>query len=168
MVVGNGLGPELLKPVPFVMARRRGHETQFAALLEPYGETPRITGHRGPIGGWFQVTATDFEDRTSFQAGSLRFIRRAGAAVQRLGLAGEFVLEESGQVLLELETPFPVQVDFSADQSTLAVSASEGWTGELRVLAPQAQEVMLNGIRVNFRREGNYCIIPWAGSPVND
>jgi len=168
VVVGNGLGPELLKPVPFVMARRRGHETRFAALLEPYGETPRITGYRGPIGGWFQVTATDFEDRTSFQAGSLRFIRRAGAAVQRLGLAGGFLLEESGQVLLELETPFPVQVDFSADQSTLAVSASEGWTGELRVLAPQAQEVMLNGIRVNFRREGNYCIIPWAGSPVND
>ena len=44
VVVGKGLGPNLLQPVPYVMARRRAVETVFVALLEVTGgEAPPRT-----------------------------------------------------------------------------------------------------------------------------
>ncbi len=43
VVTGNGLGPDLSVPVPFVMARRQGHATTFAALFEPLVESSRVS-----------------------------------------------------------------------------------------------------------------------------
>ena len=161
VVAGQGLGPDLLKPVPFVMARRRGTETQFAAVLEPYGEAPRITALRAPAAGWLEVTATDFEDRIWCDpAGGLAFIRRTQGALRRLGLAGLAALDDRGQILLQVDPPAPVEVDFSADRATLNVLVNEAPGGELRVLAPQAQHITVNGTRIDFRRDGDYCLIP--------
>lgn len=39
---GFGLGPDLKAPVPYVLARRRGHSTQFVALMEPFSGRPEI------------------------------------------------------------------------------------------------------------------------------
>ncbi len=43
VVTANGLGPDLLQPVPMVMARRNGDETTFTTLLEPIGAAPAVT-----------------------------------------------------------------------------------------------------------------------------
>jgi len=40
VVLGNGLGPDLQVPVPFVMARRKGTSARFVALYEPGAATP--------------------------------------------------------------------------------------------------------------------------------
>ncbi len=78
VVLGDGLGPNLLQPVPFAMARRRGTEARFFALLEPYGETPRISGFRSLSENSFEVTAADFQDVFSLDAkGNLSFTRTA-------------------------------------------------------------------------------------------
>ena len=86
VVAGNGLGPDLRKPVPFAMARRRGTETRFAALLEPYGEEPRVTAFTA--GGAVAVAGAGFEDGVSFEDGVLRYVRRAAGRSVRLALAG--------------------------------------------------------------------------------
>jgi hypothetical protein len=73
---------------------------------------------------------------------------------------GYCALEQSGQLLLQLNRPAPVQVDFSTDGSTLTILAPEAPGLQLRVLAPLAQEVTFNGTRLAFRRDGDYCVIP--------
>lgn len=40
IVTGEGLGPDLRVPVPFVMVRREGTSARFAALYTPYGDAP--------------------------------------------------------------------------------------------------------------------------------
>ncbi len=44
VVVGEGLGPDLSEPVPFVMARRAGVGTTFAALFEPFRGAWGVSG----------------------------------------------------------------------------------------------------------------------------
>lgn len=46
VVTGEGLGPNLLQPVPYVMARRRAPATRFVTLLEPYRDAPAIRSFR--------------------------------------------------------------------------------------------------------------------------
>ncbi len=76
VVTGDGLGPNLNQPVPFVMARRKGREARFVAVLEPFAEKPRITGFRETAPGEFEVTAAGFTDRFTLDAGgNLRFER---------------------------------------------------------------------------------------------
>jgi hypothetical protein len=77
VVAGNGLGPVLTEPVPFAMARRRGTETRFVSLLEPYGEAPRVTGFRALGPQSFEVAGADFVDTFSLdEAGALSYERR--------------------------------------------------------------------------------------------
>ncbi len=164
VVAGEGLGPNLLRPVPFVMARRRGAETRFVTLLEPYGEAAGITSFRGSPDEWLEITGAQFDDRLSLDAaGVLRYVRRAEGALRRLALAGATQLEQGGQVLLELDRPVPVEADFSADGASVDVRTGEPLGGPLRLLAPAVQAVTLNGVRVEFRREGDYCVVTALG-----
>lgn len=159
-VLGQGLGPDLLKPVPFVMARRRAMETQFAALLEPYGEAPGVTGFQALEDGGFQITAGAFDDRVWFEdSGVLRFVRRREGVVRRLGLAGT-AIEDGGQVLLRLDQPGSIQADFSPEGDTVDLTVEAGWRGEIRILAPAAGRITVNGVETAFRREEDYCVVP--------
>jgi len=161
VVAGNGLGPDLLKPVPFVMARRRGTETRFVTLLEPHGEAAGVTSFRGSPDDGLEISAAQFDDRLSCDAGGvLRYVRRVEGALRRLALAGAARLEQGEQVLLEQGLPGTVQVDFRAQQALVEVVTAEPLQAPLRVLAPGAQTVTVNGTPVAFRREGDYCVIP--------
>jgi hypothetical protein len=62
LVTGEGLGPDLTVPVPFVMARRQGGGAQFAALLEPYTDQPGVTLFEQGKDGWFKVESGVFTD----------------------------------------------------------------------------------------------------------
>ncbi|MBI4908571.1 MAG: heparinase II/III family protein [Acidobacteria bacterium] len=63
VVTGNGLGPNLLVPVPYVMARRGGTGTEFVSLLEPFTTAPGVQSFERQDDGWFVVKGVDFEDR---------------------------------------------------------------------------------------------------------
>ena len=76
VVTGNGLGPDLTKPVPYAMARRRARDTRFATLLEPYGgTTPGIVAFRQPSDGVWLVTGPAWEDRIEFTAEGVTYTR---------------------------------------------------------------------------------------------
>jgi hypothetical protein len=62
VVAGEGLGPDLTRNVPFVMARRRGLATTFVTLLEPYSDSPRITSFRRTGPRTYLITGPGFED----------------------------------------------------------------------------------------------------------
>ncbi len=63
LVTGEGLGPDLTVPVPFVLARREGSGAQFAALLEPYTDAPRVKVFEREGDEWFTVETDSFLDR---------------------------------------------------------------------------------------------------------
>lgn len=63
IVTGNGLGPNLLVPVPYVMARRTGTSAEFVSLLEPYTDTPAVRTFQRQEDGRIVIHGADFEDR---------------------------------------------------------------------------------------------------------
>ena len=154
VVTGNGLGPDLRKPVPFAMARRRGTETRFAALLEPYSDEPRVTAFTAA--GTVAVTAAGFEDRVSFEGGVLRYVRRAGGKPVRLALAGAGQLEDGGQILIMLESAVPVEAELA--EGALRLHFPEPAAGAVRVYAPGVFELFVNGAPATFAREGDYVV----------
>jgi len=75
-------------------------------------------------------------------------------------------LQDSGETLLRLTLPVPVQADFSTDGTSVALEITGTLAGELRVLAPRAERVTLNGAGVAFRREGDYRVIAAGAAPA--
>ena len=137
------------------------HQVIYARRHSESTSGGRATAQTLDEAGWLEVTATDFEDRIWCDpAGRLAFIRRTQGALRRLGVAGLAGLEDRGQILLQVDPPAPVEVDFSLHRATLNVLVNEAPGGELRVLAPQAQHITVNGTRIDFRRDGDYCLIP--------
>lgn len=161
VVVGEGLGPDLLVPVPFVMARRRGRETRFVTLLEPWSEAPAVTAFQLLPDGGFRLSADAFEDRVWFGSeGRLRYLRSQGGELRRLGLAGETrLVDEQDRLWLELPARGSAEVNYSAEGASVEIQLSEAMEGELRVLAPRARQVTLNGEPASFRAEDGYCVI---------
>lgn len=66
VVAGHGLGPDLLTPVPYVMARRIGDAAEFVTLLEPYAGSAAVVRFERTLEGEFVVQGADFEDRFRF------------------------------------------------------------------------------------------------------
>jgi hypothetical protein len=159
LVVGDGLGPNL-DPVPFAMARRSGTQTQFISLLEPYGDAPGVTTFQATAANTFRVTAATFDDTVSFDdTGNLNFVRRNQGQLTRLGLAGGTTLSDNGQLLLQLAKPVPMQADYSPDGTQVSLICDNTLEGTLTLLAPKATQVLLGGVAVRFRREGDYVVV---------
>ncbi len=167
VVMGEGLGPNLRVPVPFLMARRRAAETRFTTLLEPWDEEPRVRSFVSLADGWLEVKGQEYDDRVWFGSdGILRFVRRQGGRLRRIGLAGELRLVDDGQVLLESTVPLSVQVDYVADGARAEVAVQAQGEAELRILGPALREVVLNGAPVECRTEGDYCLIRFSASAL--
>ncbi|MCX6598130.1 MAG: alginate lyase family protein [Acidobacteria bacterium] len=62
VVTGDGLGPDLQKPVPFVLARRKGRSAVFAALLEPYQNAAPVKSFSRDAAGTFRIETADWSD----------------------------------------------------------------------------------------------------------
>lgn len=62
VVTGEGLGPDLLRPMPYVMARRKRHSTEFVTLLEPYQESANILRFERQSDGALRIEAGGFVD----------------------------------------------------------------------------------------------------------
>lgn len=75
LVTGKGLGPDLLKPVPYVMARRTAVQAGFVTLLEPFESEPAITSFRRQDDGSIIVQAKGFEDRIQVHDSGIQYLR---------------------------------------------------------------------------------------------
>lgn len=151
VVLGNGLGPDLRVPVPYVMARRTGAEARFVALYEPYSQAPPKTTFRELAPNKFRVTLPDASDTISVEPGKFSLERTAGGKPVRFVLSGirhnEFVDSSSGD---------PVEVDWTEQGRVLEIYTAPHAGGTLRIRAPQAIETRLNDVPVKARRDGAF------------
>jgi hypothetical protein len=145
VVAGQGLGPDLRVPVPFVMARRAAPETRFVALLEPYRDTPAVDRFTSGT-----VAMGQTRDEYSFAPFSL--VRTAEGRPVRVILSGA-----SKDQWLENGAASAVEADWSADGKTLDLY---GAAGPLRVYAPHAILIRRNGVAAPATRDGDYVTLP--------
>lgn len=75
VVTGQGLGPDLRVPVPYVLARRNAVDTRFAALLEPFQSESSVLKFEEPEPGLFEITTANFTDRIRFRDGGVEYLR---------------------------------------------------------------------------------------------
>jgi hypothetical protein len=74
VVTGQGLGPDLRVPVPFVMARRSGAAARFVAVYEAYGDAPAVASVVESRPGVFTVTMGAVRDEITL-APKFSFVR---------------------------------------------------------------------------------------------
>lgn len=141
VVTGEGLGPDLRVPVPFVMARRNAPATRFVALLEPYREKPVVSEFTPSV-----VTMGETRDEYTLVPFSL--VRTTQGRPARAILAAD-----AKHRWLENGTGAAVEADWSADGKALDLY---GEPGALRVYAPGVVTVRRNGVAVPVTRDGDY------------
>jgi len=156
VVTGQGLGPDLRVPVPFVMARRTARETSYAALYEPYVNTPELMRFERSNAGRFVVQMPGFTDEVTLAPGTFVLLRRNSGKTLRLATSGTTRNE-----LIESSAIFPVEVDWSLDGKSVDVYASAEKAGWVRILAPQAEIVRLNGKATNSHTDGKFRRVSW-------
>jgi MYXO-CTERM domain-containing protein len=185
VVLGDGLGPDLREPVPFVMARRSAVDTAFAALLEPYGTAPRVASFAALAtdaaaadgAAAFRVAGAEFTDELLWVAdgpagtprtfgdarcdGTLCLVRRDAADLPlRLGLVDGTQLERSTlPLLVSSVTLAALQVDYRTAGARLDLFARSPIASELRVWGPAVTAVYVAGAATAFDRDGDYVVL---------
>lgn len=80
VVSGQGLGPDLRVPVPFVMARRKGTLARFIALHEPFNKAPSVITVRELHPGVIAVQRASTLDEIVVEPGNFSYTRKPRAA----------------------------------------------------------------------------------------
>ncbi len=142
IVTGNGLGPDLRQPVPFIMARRQGKETRFISLMEPYGDTPPVQKVQQLPGGAVEITAADFVDNIQIRDdGGVLCQRFKGGKLVRIISSGSATVGD----VLTMSRAAAVQIDFLNDGATVDIHFDKPPSGVLKIHAPAAKEIRVDG-----------------------
>jgi len=182
-VVGEGVGPDLTQPVPYVMARREAVDVSFEALHEPFSDTPAIVSFESmstdapieDLAQGYRGISDTHEDRILVVGegaaglprqtdgltsdGVLAWVRRSPAQEwQRLALAeGTFISDGFNGLLT---TPAPLKaVAFQRSDSQVAVLACSGSSAGLRLYAPGTISVRWQGMAVPFTQDGDWIVL---------
>ena len=75
VVTGEGLGPDLTKPVPYVLARRKAGSARFVALLEPFGNAAVVSRFSEPEAGLLVVESAGWKDTIRLSADGVTYVR---------------------------------------------------------------------------------------------
>jgi hypothetical protein len=75
VITGQGLGPDLRVPVPYVLARRQAQQARFVTLLEPFQSDSQVTSFTEIEPGIFEITTPTYTDRIQFRNGDFGFVR---------------------------------------------------------------------------------------------
>ncbi len=172
VVFGTGMD-ERNAPIPFALARRQTLATTFAALFEPYRTTPHATVFE-PLGPGVRVVAPNqFTDSILLPDGAGSSERLFGAfstdatiAYVRQNPANQWqtlVVADATKFFADgirawFTSTAPTSAQFSLSGNTLAVT-TETRGATLRVLAPNATQVTLNGKAIEHRREGEMLVV---------
>lgn len=172
IVFGAGMD-ERNKPIPFALARRQITATTFTALFEPYRIAPRISILE-PLGPGVRVVAPGaFADSILLPDGAGSSERLFGAfstdatiAYVRQTPAGQWqtlVVSDATKFFVDGTRAWftgtaPMSAQFAVSGNTLAIT-TDARNVTMRVLAPNATQVLLNGKPVDARREGEIVIV---------
>lgn len=81
VLTANGLGPDLTKPVPLVLARRNAESARFLTLLEPFRQEPAVLRFELREDGLFEVETARYVDRFRLTAEGVQSFERIPAEV---------------------------------------------------------------------------------------
>lgn len=148
------------QPVPMLMSRRRASSTRFAHLVHAYQSTPAVSEFEQTAAPHtYRVRHAQGEDILFAEVEQSRFWLLRHAANQPTLLAGFNVNEVKWQEATLVSSPLPLEKFECAWQGEkLALLAPEQF-GRLKIWAPAARAVQMNGKPVTFRREGDYVIV---------
>lgn len=158
VVQGNGLGLDLQVPVPFVMARRTAVSTRFSSLYEPGECCVGQLRFSSPAANEFLVEGAGAKDRIHVEPGRLSVLHEVFGKPVHLMLSG--IAEHE---LLRRSQTVPIQVDWSADGSTVDLFMEGTLEGAVRITAPGAKLIRLNGRKIECRADGEF---RWASLPT--
>ncbi|WP_321475006.1 heparinase II/III family protein [uncultured Paludibaculum sp.] len=157
LVEGEGLGPDLQVPVPFVVASRRGVSTRFEVLFEPKKCCSTAAHFSQLAKDEYLVDSGDETDHIHVEPGRLSILHEQWKKPVHLILAG--IAEHE---LLRRSQTVPIQVDWSADGATVDLFMEGTLEGAVRITAPAAKLIRLNGRKIECRADGPY---RWASLP---
>jgi len=188
VVLGNGIDKDN-QPIPFAMARRQAMETTFAAVFEPYRQSPRITAIEAlsvtpAIGSQsaFRISAAgQFTDtlllvdedapgnRTfaSFTTdGAVAYLRQNAANnLQTLVLANATKLANGSLSIFTSTVPITIQVVYASDAISLTLPTIP--TAQLRLYAPTTRGVLVNNVPTPVQRDGQYLLVALPPNPIH-
>jgi sugar lactone lactonase YvrE len=187
VVRGEGIDKDN-QPIPFAMARRQAMDTTFAAVFEPYRQSPRITAiealsvtpafssqYAFRIGAAGQFTDTLLlvdEDAASDRAfgnfttdATVAYLRQDTANnLQTLVLANATRLADGPLYLFTSTVPITIQVVYAGDAAFLTLPTTPA--AQLRLYAPTAGGVFVNNIPTPVQRDGQYLLIALPPNPI--
>lgn len=185
LVTGEGLGPNLLEPVPFAMARRNASDSTFLTLLETYGDAPSVSSF-GPLTTSaasaeeplaVEVVAPKYRDRILALANPSGASKRTfgeascdgvvclirsddSGAIRRVAAAEATVVHDGKADQTIAKSPLPgLQVDWDDSGQRVDVAAQTAIETELRILGPAIQKVFVGGTDTPFTRDGDYVVL---------
>jgi heparinase II/III-like protein/alginate lyase len=149
VVAGQGLGPDLQVPVPFLMARRKASNTIFAALYEPYLNGPATAAFLEESGTYI-VERNGLRDRIALSPFSL--MRTAGGVPVRAVLAAG-----AASAFAESSLSDGAEIEWGPD--VISVTTQNVAKGTLRIRAAEARTFRVNGSVVPARSEGDFRVV---------
>ena len=171
VVVGNGID-QMNQPIPFAMVRRQANATNFSAIYEPYRAAPRIEKFEVSGTGWRVVAPSAFTDsilvadedargEKSFGAFTtdaiIAYARQDAASnMQTLVVSNATRFSDNTRALLTATAPITAQIVYAGDMLAITM---QGAGAQLRVYAPKATQVMVNGKETTLRKEGELLLV---------
>ena len=151
--------------MPMVMSRRTTKATRFVSLIEAYTDAPVARAiMMGKSPDTYIVRRTDGKDLLHVDIGrSSYYLVREKENVPAL-IAGFNVLEVRNGAATLISSLIPLkQIECAWNDGSLEITAPLRF-GRLKVLAPEASKIILNGIPQAFTREGAYVVIEQPAS----
>jgi hypothetical protein len=172
VILGNGID-QTNAPIPFAMARRQSIATDFAALFEPFREAGgRIKEFESSGAGWRVSALGAFVDsiliadentrgEKSFGGfttdASIAYARQDAANnLQTLVVANATKFSEGARAWFAASVPITAQIVYAGD--ALAIT-TQGARASIRVYAPKALQMNVNGAITELKRDGEYVLV---------
>jgi hypothetical protein len=147
--------------LPLVMVRRRAEKTHFETLLEAFKGAPRVT--KFFVGdSTYVVDVGDERHYITIDVPGSRYsvVRETGKQVMQFSAFNMDVVTVHGYVLVKADFALDsVDVKYSGD--TVEVTVPEDF-GRLRIHAPVAKKVLVNGKESEFATEGDSVVVTQA------
>lgn len=182
-VTGEGIGPDLLDPVPYVAIRRTGENVRFDVLHEPHGLSPLITEFQAlacdaPLNDFaagYQISTASLSDvllltgagaagtERSFSDwqtdGVLAAVRKnIQGDLQSLTLVQGSVLRDGSKDLIS--SPQQIEglvLQFTGESGELL--DVKGSLNNVRIYAPGMTSLTWKGSSILYERDGDYIVL---------
>ncbi|MDZ7269609.1 MAG: heparinase II/III family protein [candidate division KSB1 bacterium] len=148
------------QPVPMLMSRRRTASTRFAHLIHAFQPTPAVSAFdKTEAANTYRIHHARGEDILFAEVVRSRYWLLRRTADHPTLLAGFNLNEVKWRETTLFSSPLPLEKFECAWQGEKLVLLAPAQYGRLKLWAPAAKVVHLNGKPVTFRREGDYVIV---------